>query len=61
MMAVATIIVGGYTDVVTYIGFGVLAVTIIIGIVFLNSGGRVKKTDKRKLDIYFNSIFYLAK
>ena len=43
IMAVVTIIIGGYKDVVTYVGFGVLAVTIIIGVVFLNTGGRVKK------------------
>ena len=43
MMAVATFIIGGYKDVVTYVGFGVLLVAIVLGIIYLNTKGRLKK------------------
>jgi fatty acid desaturase len=45
-MAAAAVIAGKYIEIITYIGFGVLTVAIIIGLVYLNTGDRVKKTGK---------------
>jgi hypothetical protein len=43
MMAIASVLSSKYNDSITWIGFGTLAVTIVCGIIYLNTGNRVKK------------------
>ena len=43
MMAITSLLLNKYVDKITWIGFGVLAIVIIYGIVYLNTGNRVKK------------------
>jgi len=42
-MAVISILVSDYTDIISWIGFGVLAISIVCGIIYLNTKNRVKK------------------
>lgn len=43
VMAIINVLISGYAEMVIWIGFGVLAVAIVCGIVYLNTGNRVKK------------------
>jgi len=43
VMAVTSLLLNKYVDKITWIGFGVLAIVIICGIVYLNTGNRMKK------------------
>lgn len=43
VMAITRILISEYADMIIWIGFGVEAVTIVCGIVYLNTGNRVKK------------------
>ena len=43
LMAIINVLISGYAEMVIWIGFGVLAVAIVCGIVYLNTGNRVKK------------------
>jgi hypothetical protein len=43
VMAVLSITISGYIDWVTRVGFSVLVIVIISGIIFMNTGNRVKK------------------
>lgn len=43
MMAITSILIREYYESIAWIGFGVLAVAIVCGIVYLNTGNRVKK------------------
>jgi len=42
-MALISILVNDYTDIISWIGFGVLAISIVCGIIYLNTKNRVKK------------------
>ncbi len=43
VMSIACVSFSEHTDEITLIGFGVLAATIVCGIIYLNTGNRVKK------------------
>ncbi len=43
LMALASLAFPAYQDLVVYVGFADLAVAIVVGIIFLNTGNRVKK------------------
>lgn len=43
VMATTSVLISQYSERITWIGFGVLAVTVVCGIVYLNTGNRVKK------------------
>jgi hypothetical protein len=43
VMAVLSVLFGEYTEIITIIGFCTEAVAIIVGLIYLNTGNRVKK------------------
>lgn len=43
VMAITSVLFNKYSDRITWIGFGVLVVVMVCGIVYLNTGNRVKK------------------
>ncbi len=43
VMAILSVLFSEYSDKITWIGFGVLAVAIVCGIIYLNTGNRVTK------------------
>lgn len=43
VMAITSVLISQYSERITWIGFGVLTVAIVCGIVYLNTGNRVKK------------------
>ena len=46
VMAIMSFVFSEYSELITWIGFGVLAITIVGGIIYLNTGNRVKKVLK---------------
>lgn len=44
-MAVIIVFIGEYSDKIILIGFGVLAIAIVCGLIYLNTGNRVKKKE----------------
>ena len=43
VMAVISILISDYITIISWIGFGVLAISIVFGIIYLNTKNRVKK------------------
>lgn len=44
VLAVLSVSLGSYSDTITILGFAVVAVIVVVGLVYLNTGNRVKKT-----------------
>ena len=43
LMAFASILMSDYVDIISWVGFGMLAISIVWGLIYLNTKNRVKK------------------